>query len=79
MTVAYAQALQYWAEQVRLPVNLDFCPLVMSILELMQQVRGHITFYKWDIFQNLEKVALEAVDRDLMTLKGHPIAQPTPN
>ena len=50
----------------------------MSILELMQQVRGHITFYKWDIFQNLEKVAPEAVNRDLATPQGCTITQPTP-
>ena len=31
-----------------------------------------------DILQNLEKVAPEAVDRDLATPQGHPIAQPTP-
>ena len=76
VTVAYAQALQYWVEQVRLPVYPDYHSLVMSILEW--QVRGHITFYKWDIFWNLEKVAPETVDRYLVTPQGYPITQPTP-
>ena len=72
MTVADARALQYWVDQVRPQVQPDYHPLAMSILELMQLVRGHITFYKQDVIQNLEKVALEAVERDLVT------PQPTP-
>ena len=71
MTMAYAWALQYWAEQVRLPVHPDYHPLAMSILEVMGQVRRHITFYKLDIFWNLES-------RDLVTPQGWPITQPTP-
>ena len=51
----------------------------MSVIELMWWVRGHITFCKWDILWNLEKVALKAVDRDLATLPGAPhCIQPTP-
>ena len=78
MTVAYAQALQYWAGQIRLPVHSDYHPLAMSIVELMWQVRGHITFYTWDIFWNLERVSPETVDRDLAIPQGHPFTQPTP-
>ena len=50
----------------------------MSIVELMQQVRGHITFYKWDVFWNLERVTLETVGRDPAIPQGHLITQPTP-
>ena len=50
----------------------------MSVIELMWQVRGHITFYKQEVLWNLEKVGLEAVDRDLATPQGYPITQPTP-
>ena len=71
--VAYARALQYWAERANPPVHPDDCPLVMSFVELMQQVKGHITFYKWDVPQNLEKIAPEAMDRDPATLQGHPL------
>ena len=41
-------------------------------------MRGHITFHKWDIFQNLKRVAPEALDRDLATPQGYSITQPTP-
>ena len=63
--MAYTQVLQYWVEKVRLPVHPDYHHLVMSVVEFMQQVRGHITFYKWDVLQNLERVAPETVGRDL--------------
>ena len=72
MTMAYACTLQYWAEWANLPVNPDHCPLAMRIIKLMWQVRGHITFYKWDIFQNLERVALETADRDPAAPRGTP-------
>ena len=61
-------------EKVRLPALPDYCPLVMNIVELMQQVRGQIIFYKWEIFWNLERVAPETVGRDLVIPQGHPIA-----
>ena len=53
LTVAYAQVLQYWAEKFRLPVHPDYYPLAMSVVELMQCVREHITFYKQDVLQDL--------------------------
>ena len=34
-TMAYAQVLQYWAEKFRPPAHPDFCPLAMSVVELM--------------------------------------------
>ena len=49
MMVAYARVLQYWVEWANLPVQLDDCLLALNVVELMWQVRGHITFYKWDI------------------------------
>ena len=49
----------------------------MSVVKLMQQVRGHITFYKRDILQNLEGAAPEIADRDLAAPPRHPITQPT--
>ena len=77
LTVAYAQVLQYWVEKVRPPALLDYCPLVMSIVELMQHVKGHITFYKWDIFLNLGRITLETVSWDTAIPQGDPITQPT--
>ena len=75
--MAYAQVLQYWVEKVRLPAHPDYCPLAMSIVELMQCVKGHVTFYKWDVLQGLARIAPKTVNRDLMVLQGHPITQPT--
>ena len=53
LTVAYTQALQYWAEKFRPPVHPDYCPLAMSVVELVQHVKEHITFYKQDVLQGL--------------------------
>ena len=60
LTLAYAWALQYWVEKVRLLMPGDYCPLMMSIMELKWWVEGHITFSKQDIFYNLESTAPEA-------------------
>ena len=49
LTVAYTQVLQYWMEKFRPPIHPDNHPLAMSIVELMQHVKEHITFYKWDV------------------------------
>ena len=78
MMVAYTQTLQYWVEQAKSPGHLDYSPLVMSIVELMQQMRGHITFYKLDILWNLDRDAPETADIDPTIPQGYPIAQPTP-
>ena len=34
LTIAYAQGLQYWAEKLSLPRNLDLHPLAESVKEL---------------------------------------------
>ena len=53
LTVAYTCVLQYWVEKFRPPVHPDYHPLVMSVVELMQHVKEHITFYKQDILWGL--------------------------
>ena len=53
LTVAYAQVLQYWVEKFRPPVHLDYHTLAMTVVELMQHVREHITFYKQDVLWGL--------------------------
>ena len=52
LTVAYARELEYCMEKFRLPVHPDYCPLT-GIVELMQCVKEHITFYKQDILWGL--------------------------
>ena len=77
LTMAYARALQYWVEKFRLPVHPDYCPLVMSIVELMQVVKEHIIFYTWDVLQGLGRIVPETVDWDLAVPPGHPVIQST--
>ena len=43
MTLAYARALQYWAEKVNLPVSGEPHPLARCVRELRWQVGRHIT------------------------------------
>ena len=59
LTVAYAQGLQYWAERLNPPADLDFCPLVRSVLELKERVKEHIVFSKQDVIQGLEGLTQE--------------------
>ena len=56
LTMAYAQGLQYWAERLNPPVDLDFCPLARSVLELRERVKEHIIFTKQDIIQGLGRI-----------------------
>ena len=44
----------------------------MSVIELMQWVRGHITFYKRNVLQNLEGAAPEIAGRDPAAPQGAP-------
>ena len=80
LTVAYAQELQYWAEKFRLPVHPDYCPLVMSIVKLMQCVKEHITFYKWDILWGLgtqpTTTSIRGMESNPAEAWGHMIPSP---
>ena len=49
LTVAYAWALQYWAEKLNLPEDPDFHPLARSVNKLRERVKEHVMFTKWDI------------------------------
>ena len=69
LTVAYAWGLQYWAERLNLPVDLDFCPLGRSVLELRERVKEHVIFSKQDVIQGLGRI-------DPGTMSQWP--QPTP-
>ena len=52
-TLAYAQALQYWAEKANLPVPNEPCLLAMSICKLRWQMRRYTTFHDHDVFEGL--------------------------
>ena len=63
LTVAYAQGLQYWAEELNLPEDPDFCPLARSVIELRDRVKEHVMFTKWDVIQGLGRVNLGATSQ----------------
>ena len=77
LTVSYAQALQYWAEKVRLPILNDYHPLAMSIVELKQHVERHVILSKQDVFQNLGSTTPEAISWDMGISQGDTITPPT--
>ena len=49
--VAYARALQYWAEQNDLPTGGESPLLSKSVLELREEVKWNLTFSNEEIFQ----------------------------
>ena len=52
-TLAYAQALQYWAEKANLPMPNEPLHLAMCVHELRQCMKRYTTFSDWDIFEGL--------------------------
>ena len=56
LTLAYAQGLQYWAERLNPPADLDFCPLARSVLDLKERVKEHVIFSKQDVIQGLGRI-----------------------
>ena len=64
MTLAYVQALQYWAEEDILPTPSDPCPLAMSERELRQHIGKYTTFSEHDVFEGLGNAVPEAKDGD---------------
>ena len=67
--MAYVQGLQYLAEKLNPPADLDFHPLARSVLELRERVKEHVIFPKQDIIQGLGRI-------DPGTMSQWP--QPTP-
>ena len=51
--VAYARALQYWAEQNNLPARSEPHLLVRSILELREEVRWYLSFTDKEVFKGV--------------------------
>ena len=59
--VAYARALQHWAEQNNLPAGGEPCLLVKSVLELREEVKWYLSFTDEEVFQG---VALPEKDKE---------------
>ena len=71
LTLAYAQALQYWAEEANPPLaHSKPHPLVMSVRELRWHIRRYTTFSEPDIFEGLGNAIPEAKYRDMGTPLG---------
>ena len=51
--VAYARALQYWAEQNNLPARGEPSLLARSVLELQEEVRWYLSFTNKEVFKGL--------------------------
>ena len=51
--VAYAQALQFWAEKIDLPTEGKPCLLVVSVKELQEEMRCYLTFSNEDVFKDI--------------------------
>ena len=49
--VAYARALQYWAEQNDLPTGGELHLLAKGVLELREEVKWYLTFTDEEVFQ----------------------------
>ena len=77
LTLAYAQALQYLAEEVSLPASSDPCPLAKSVVELRWCVERYITFSKQDILKDLGSAIHEAQGWDTGIPQADSIALPT--
>ena len=52
-TLAYAKALQYWAEKAQLPIQSEPCQLAESVLELWQMMEPLTTFTDKDILEDI--------------------------
>ena len=52
-TVAYARALQHWAEQNNLPAGGEPCLLARSILELRKEVEWYLSFTDKEVFRGV--------------------------
>ena len=51
--VAYARALQHWAEQNNLPAGGEPCLLAKSVLELREEVKWYLSFTDEEVFWGL--------------------------
>ena len=51
--VAYARALQYWAEQNNPPTRGEPCLLAESVLELREEVRWYLSFTNEEVFNGV--------------------------
>ena len=68
-TVAYAQALQFWAGKADLPTGGKPCLLVGSVKELWEEMRCYLSFTDEDVFKGMD---LPEETSAIPTKKDHP-------
>ena len=83
MTLAYAWALQYWAEKVNLLVPGELHPLTRYVRELRWQVGRYIICNEQDILDGLRDVLLEDEEGETLPVDSSAAtdiedAQPSP-
>ena len=77
LTLAYAWALQYWAEEVSPMASGDPHPLAMSVVELRQHMGRYITFSNQGILKDLGSAMPEAQGWDTGIPQVDSLASPT--
>ena len=79
-TVAYAQALQFWAEKVDLPTGGKPCLLVESVKELREEMRCYLTFSNEDMFKGIalleETSAIQTKEANPQSTMSTPTSTP---
>ena len=64
LTLAYAQALQYWVKEASPLAPSEPCLLVMSIHELRWHMGKHTTFHNCNVFKGLVNASPRATVKD---------------
>ena len=54
--MAYAKALQFWAEKANLPTQGQPCLLAGSIVELREEMKGYVSFTDEDLLSGMALV-----------------------
>ena len=65
-TVAYAHALQYWAEKSDLPTGGQPCLLAESVKELQEEMRCYLSFSDEEVFEGvtpLEEMSADPAEK----------------
>ena len=75
LTLAYAWTLQYWTEGVSLLASVDYCPLVLSVVELKWCMGRYITLSKQYIIKDLGSAIHETQGWNT----GSPQVDPSPH
>ena len=79
-TVAYAQALQFWAEKANLPTQGQPCLLEGSVLELREEMKHYVSFPDEAVFSGvaLPEGSLTTQSEETTTKNAQPVYVDSP-